>query len=218
MSRRAIATYVAATFLVACSGEKGDPGPTGQTGPQGLQGPTGDTGATGPQGPAGPAAGGLRATSGGTDLGFVYATFPVGVTFGPTPFAGTIGMLLLKQQPPGDPPPPPVLVYRSPLSGEAARCSLLYESTDCTGTPTVSVAASGNACLDESGHAWVAPPAAAAQTITAGSRKIALWDGQTQTVTGWTCLAIGPVTGVFAGEDRGVPPAVASRITYVPAD
>jgi hypothetical protein len=183
----------------------------------------GDVGPQGPSGPAGSPSGRLRAhANDGTDLGFVYATFPMTVTFGPTPAQGTVPMLLLKQQPPGNPLPEPVLVYRTPVTGEAVTCQILYESSDCTptaGWPIVVAPASGNACLDPDGHAWVAAPGATARNLAVGSRRIALWDGPAQSVSGWSCQS-GSTTlyNVFAGSDRGVPPAIASRIYYLPAD
>ncbi|HET8540121.1 MAG TPA: hypothetical protein VFL83_09655 [Anaeromyxobacter sp.] len=137
-------------------------------------------------------------------------------TPGPT---ATLTMLLLKQQPPGEPLPAPVLVYRSPVSGEAFTCSILYESADCSGPGIVPAPASGAACLDAAGHAWVAPPGVAGTTVVAGSRGFAVWDGATQSVAQWSCSPA-PVTAqnVFVGEDRGVPPRISGRISYVPAD
>jgi hypothetical protein len=220
MSRRVIASFVAATFLAACSGEKGDPGAAGPSGPSGPAGAKGDKGDPGPAGPAG---GRLRAfTPEGTDLGFVHGLFPMGVSL-TTGGSTTLNMVLLKQQAPGTPAPAPALVWRFFLNGAAFPCTLFYETPDCTATagwPIVGTPASGAACVDPAGHAWVAPPAVIPTSVAASSRLFAAWDPATLAFV-WSCSTLNPaspVPNVTPGEDRGIPPAVTSRISCVPAE
>ncbi len=225
MSRRVIASFVAATFLAACSGEKGDPGPAGPSGPSGPSGPAGAKGDKGDPGPAGPAGGRLRAFApDGTDHGFVYGLFPMTVALAGTPGpTTTLNMMLLKQQAPGAPAPAPALVWRFFLNGAAFPCYALYETPDCTATsgwPIVGAPTSGAACLDAAGHAWVAPPAVTSTSVAASSRSSAAWDPTTLAFV-WSCSTLSPlspVQNVFPGEDRGIPPAITSRISFVPAD
>jgi hypothetical protein len=222
MSRRVFAAAAAVTFLAACSGEKGDPGPAGPAGAKGDKGDLGLQGSQGPKGDPGPAGGRLRAFQpDGTDLGFVHGLLPITVPLTGTPGSAiTLNMLLLKQQPPGDPLPPPVLVWRFAVNGAALTCPIFYEGADCIGASVVNAPASGAACLDAAGHAWVAPAAVTATTFAASSRSSAAWDPATLSFV-WSCVPVSPsppVPNVFAGEDRGILPTIASRVSYVPAD
>jgi hypothetical protein len=130
-------------------------------------------------------------------------------------------MLLLKEQPAGTPAPPPVLVWRAFLSGAPFPCTVFYESADCSptaGWPVVAAPQSGAACIDASGRAWAAPPATNPTTVTFGSRLTPSWDVVALDFS-WACATPGgTATNILLGADMGVPPAVTSRIYWVPVD